>query len=71
MEVLSSTISSGHINAIDYGYSFFKIAAKTAYVAKLQQIQGMAIAIRLAIGADKKTWNSFFKELETDGSSNS
>jgi hypothetical protein len=45
---------------MQYGYSFFKIAAKASIEHQKQQVISMAIAVKLAF-ADAEAWKKFTK----------
>lgn len=49
-------ISNGHLYAENYGYSFFKIAAKSLLEKEKIMIRDMAASIAMALGGTKEDW---------------
>jgi len=45
----------------EYGYSFFKTSCEAANQIRRFISQDLAVAIRVAIGADEQTWKQFMK----------
>lgn len=54
-------MSKGHIDVLNYGYSFFKTCLKAVEKEFKMQIAGMAMAIGVGLFGDK---NSYKKLME-------
>ena len=54
-------IRAGHVNAWDYGWSVFLIAAEEAAGADRDAVQNQALAVRMGQHADRQTWSKFMR----------
>lgn len=56
-------IEAGHLNAMDYGYSYFVRAINNYEQSRSRNIAEYAVASRNAYHADNKEWKKYIKEL--------
>lgn len=58
-----SLIESGHVNVLNYGYSFFLKAINNHELIRNTNIIGMANAVRVAQHGDDKQWKQYVRRL--------
>ncbi|MEG2005157.1 MAG: hypothetical protein RR014_03880, partial [Bilophila sp.] len=56
---LARLITAGHPDACNYGWSFFVLALEELEAERSQSIKDMAVACRVALGADKQAFTRF------------